>query len=143
MNQDLATLDSDPAKLGFPPTLPIEIALREQSPKEICAAYGISLEEWRVIRESPIFVKALHKADEMLQVEGMSFRVKARLQSEELLKTSWALIHSSNDAVPPNVKADLIKFTIKAAGLDASVEQKALGGGGGQANTLQININLG
>jgi len=43
----LTILDSDPAKIGWPPTLPIEIALREQTPKEICAAYGIDRAEWQ------------------------------------------------------------------------------------------------
>ena len=143
MSTELAKLDSDPAKLGFPPSLPIEIAMREMPVKEVCAAYGITRSEWDDIRVNPLFVRALEKANEMLQQEGMSFRAKARLQSEELLKTSWALIHSSNDQVPPNVKADLIKFTIKAAGLDASIEQKSQGGGGGIGNALQININLG
>ena len=142
MSTELTKLDTDPAKLGFPPTLPIEIALREQTPQEICDAYSITRAEWGVIRQNPLFITAVTQAHDMLQKEGMSFRVKARLQAEELLKTSWALIHSSNDIVPPNVKADLIKCTIKAAGLDASVEQKAQGGGG-QANALQININLG
>jgi hypothetical protein len=38
------------------------------------------------------------------------------------------------------VKADLIKFTIRAAGLDGSKDQAAAQG---PQNALQININLG
>jgi hypothetical protein len=139
----LALIDRDPAELGFPPTLPIEIALREQTPREICEAYNISKSEWADIRVNPVFIRALTDAVELLKKEGMTFKIKARLQSEELLKTSWALIHSNNDQVSPAVKADLIKFTIKAAGLDASQEQKLAASAGGQQNALQININLG
>lgn len=143
MSQALSVMDADPAKLGWPPTLPVEIALREQTPKEICEAYDISRAEWARIRIDPLFIDALERAHEMLKKEGMSFRVKARLQSEALLETSWALIHSPNDQVPPNVKASMIQFTIRAAGLDASIEQKASGGLGGGGPGLQININLG
>jgi hypothetical protein len=145
MSNALALLkDNDPAHLGFPPQLPIEIALREEPVKDICEAYGIDRAKWSEIRTNPMFVNALSAAAEMLQREGMTFRTKARLQAEELLKTSWLLIHSSNDQVPPAVKADLIKHTIKFAGLDASIDQKnAGGGGGGFGNALQININLG
>ena len=85
MSTELTKLDTDPAKLGFPPTLPIEIALRDQSPREICDAYNISKAEWGLIRQNPLFVTAVTQAHEMLQKEGMSFRVKARLQGGQLL----------------------------------------------------------
>ena len=52
-------------------------------------------------------------------------------------------IPTLNDAtgfVPPNVQADLLKFTIRAAGLDGSKDQAANAGAIGTA--LQININL-
>jgi hypothetical protein len=128
----------NPAELGYPVTLPIEVALRTAPIKTICEAYGLSREEWEVLRNHPQFVKDVAVAHDELKKEGMSFRMKARLQSEELLKTSWRLIHASNDDVPPSVKADLIKFTIRAAGLEADK-----GATGGPANNLQININLG
>ena len=130
---------SDPAELGFPPTLPVELAMRLAPIPQICAAYDISKEEYEVLRHDPNFRAAVKQAREMLKQEGMSFKMKARLQAEELLSTSWNLIHASNDDVPPNVKADLIKFTIRAAGLDGSKDQAA-----NQHNMtgLQININL-
>ena len=130
---------SDPAELGFPPTLPIELAMRVAPVQQICAAYDITREEYEALRYDPNFRAAVKKARDMLKEEGMSFKMKARLQAEELLSTSWNLIHSDNDEVPPNVKADLIKFTIRAAGLDGSKDQAA-----SQHNMtgLQININL-
>lgn len=78
----------------------------------------------------------------MIREEGTSFKLKARIQSEELLKTSWELIHGKD--TPAVVKADLIKHTIRFAGLDASIEQKAQANGGNAgSNNFQININLG
>lgn len=129
----------DPAELGYPATLPIEVALRTAPIRRICEAYSITREEWEELRHHPQFIADVAAAHKELQKEGMSFKMKARLQSEELLKTSWRLIHASNDDVPPSVKADLIKFTIRAAGYEADAKN----GAGASANNLQININLG
>jgi hypothetical protein len=126
----------DPAELGFPPMLPIELAMRTAPVPEICAAYGIGKDELTTLIKDPLFAAAFHAAKEMLQKDGMSFRIKARMQAEELLKKSWALIHS--DHTPTPVKADLIKSTIRWAGYEPKGD-----GPGGVGNAFQININLG
>lgn len=128
----------NPAELGYPATLPIEVALRTASIQRICEAYGITREEWDELRQNPMFIADVKAAHEELKKDGMSFRMKARLQSEELLKQSWRMIHASSDEVPPSVKADLIKFTIRAAGLEADSKSTV-----SATNNLQININLG
>jgi len=129
---------ADPALLGYPPTLPLEIALKTATPKELCEEYGITKQEWDELRADERFRRDVAQYIEMLKEEGMSFKLKARLQSEELLKTSWRMIHSVSGEVPASVKADLIKFTIRAAGLDGSAQKEGASGG---AN-LQINIVL-
>lgn len=131
----------DPALLGYPATLPIEVALQTAPIKDICMAYGITREQWNQLRVHPQFVADVRAAHEELKKEGMSFRMKARLQADELLKKSWQMIHEPFDRVPANVKADLIKFTVRAAGLEP--DSKGGVGGGGSGNNLQINIVLG
>ena len=140
LSDPLAAPSEDPAELGWPPTLPIEVALRVAPNSKICEAYGISRTEWEDIRRQPGFVNAVAAARKELEKEGMSFKMKARLQSEELLKTSWRLIHDASGDVPPSVKADLLKFTVRAAGLDGSKDPAVAGG---PQNALQINIHLG
>lgn len=135
------TLDNDPSTLGWPPTLPIEVALQTAPIRRICEAYGLSKDDWDNLRLDPVFQSDVRAASEELKKEGMSFKMKARLQSEELLKTSWQMIHDRSQLIPPAVRADLIKFTIRAAGLDGSKDQANGGPAGGTA--LQININLG
>lgn len=130
---------NDPAEIGYPPTLPVELALRTAPVADICAAYGIDREQWETLKQDPVFRHELAVAVEMVKKEGMSFKLKARLQSEELLKTSWKMIHSPSDEVPPSVKADLLKFTVRAAGLDGSNDKTQAN----NANNFQININLG
>jgi hypothetical protein len=128
----------DPAAIGWPPTLPVEIALKTAPMSEIREAYGYSLDEWMALKGDPAFLADLAAAMQMVKKEGMSFKLKARLQAEELLKTSWRLIHAPQDEVPSSVKADLLKATMRWAGYDVK-EQAAVTGGAG----LNIQINLG
>lgn len=129
----------DPALLGYPATLPIEVALQTAPIRTICEAYGLTREQWNQLRVHPQFVADVRAAHEELKKDGMSFRMKARLQADELLKKSWQMIHEPFDRVPANVKADLIKFTVRAAGLEPDSKSNAASA----ANNLQININLG
>ena len=140
-------LTADPAALGWPPSLPLELALRQYPPREICAGYRITRQEYERLRADPSFRRAVAEAAETLKHgEGASFRLKARAQSEELLKTSWALIHKPLSEVSANVKASLIQMTIRCAGLDASIEQKAkaqVQATSASLTALTINLHLG
>jgi hypothetical protein len=139
-------LTADPAALGWPPSLPFDLALAQQPVKEICKAYGMNRHEYERLRADENFCKAVSAAVETLKEDGASFKLKARAQSEELLKTSWALIHKPLDEVSASVKAQLIMFTVRCAGLDASVEQKARAQATAQAaslTALTINLHLG
>lgn len=126
----------NPSDLGYPATLPVEIALNMLPVADICTAYNISTARWLLIKNDPVFQQQLEAAKDMLKKEGMSFQLKAKLQSEELLRTTWNLIHSH--AVPPNVKADLIKSTIRWAGYEAQASSAAISNGSG----FSININF-
>lgn len=129
----------DPAEIGWPATLPVEIALKVAPLKDIQAAYNYSDEEWLALRDDPAFLSDLAAAVAMVKVEGASFKLKARMQADEVLKTSWRLIHAPLDEVPSSVKADLIKSTVRWAGYD----NKEGVGGMTNGNAFQININLG
>ena len=133
-----ATVVADPARLGWPPTLPIELALKTASPQQLKEEYGYSDEAWDALRVDPGFLKDLTQALETVRQEGMSFKLKAKLQAEELLKQSWKLIHSPGESVPPSVKADLIKATMRWAGYDNKDTATAA-----VANGLSINIHMG
>ena len=127
----------DPARLGYPPTLPIEVALRTASIRDTCIAYGLSSEEWDRIRFDPIFLADLQRAVEMVKKDGMSFKLKAKLQAEELLKTSWRLIHDVD--APHAVRSQLIQATMRWAEYDGAGKDAGVGA---NAN-FNIQINLG
>jgi hypothetical protein len=128
---------ADPACLGYPPTFPIELALHTAPTPAILAEYDISDEEWEQLKQHPTFLADLKRAMDMVQQEGMSFRLKAKLQAEELLKTSWRMIH--DPASPANVRADLVKATMRWAQYDTP----AANGVGAGGTSLQINFVMG
>jgi len=129
----------DPAIMGWPATLPLEVALKSHDIAHVLEAYGIDEERWLSLKNDPLFIADVNFYNEELKKDGMSFKLKARLQSEELLKTAWKMIH---DAVTPAaVRADMLKFVVRVAGLDASKEAATTGPG--SVMGLQINIDLG
>jgi hypothetical protein len=130
----------DPATIGYPQTLVIELALKTATPAELQLEYGYTDDEWMALRDNVNFLSDLAMMCETVKKEGASFKLKARLQMEEYLKTSWRMVHAPSDEVPSSVKADLIKSTARWAGYD--VRDGASANGVAQ-NAFQININLG
>jgi len=103
---------------------------------EVIARHGISSNELLIFQADPVFKLKIKSYREEIKTKGMTFKLKARAQAEELLTTSWLLIH--DPSVAPSVKADLIKSTVKWAGLEPKNEQEISTGSG-----VSITINLG
>ncbi|TXH10866.1 MAG: hypothetical protein E6R04_04185 [Spirochaetes bacterium] len=125
----------DPSDISYPVSLPIELALNEHPAGDICRSYGMSVDDLTRLMEDPVFSAALKNARNMLKKEGVSFKLKAKMQAEELLKTSWGIIHDPRS--PHSVRADLIKSTVKWAGYDVSENTSVHTGSG-----FAININF-
>lgn len=141
----LALLDSkDPTSLVWPPTLPIELALKTASPAELQREYGYTDDEWEALPRNPVFMRELAGACELVRQEGMSFKLKAKLIAEENLKQVWKMIHADHALVPAAVKGKLIELTARWAGFDPRNNgEEGAHGGPVNANTLNIQINLG
>jgi hypothetical protein len=103
---------------------------------EVITRHGISTNELLVFQADPVFRIKIKGYREEIKTKGMTFKLKARAQAEELLTTSWLLIH--DPSVAPSVKADLIKSTVKWAGLEPKSEPEINTGNG-----VSITINLG
>jgi len=104
---------------------------------EIKDRHRISASDLLVFNSDPVFLKRVESYRDEVREKGLTFRLEARAQAEELLTTSYMLIH--DPAVSPAVKADLIKSTVKWAGLEPknNEDQNASVGG------VKIMINLG
>jgi hypothetical protein len=68
--------------------------------------------------------------------KGLAFKLKARVQAEELLRTSY--IMTQDPDVPASVKADLIKSTVKWAGYDAPAPVQGVNTTGGVSVTINF-----
>jgi len=104
---------------------------------DIMQRHKISTSDLLQYNADPVFLKKVDHFRTEVREKGITFKLKARTQAEELLTTSWLLIH--DPAVSPAVKADLIKSTVKWAGLEPKESQDTLNAGGG----VKITINLG
>jgi hypothetical protein len=125
----------NPAQLGFPPMLPYELAMKTDTAANICRAYGMTREQFTELIAHPTFIKAYQEAIEALKVDGMGFKVKARMQAEAYLDTAFHM--AQNPGTSDSVRADIIKNTVRWAGFDAKAAEV------GQGNSFNIQINLG
>lgn len=132
---DLMAALRDPTTLGYPPMLPVELALKIDTPAKICEIYGITRDDFSRIIRHPVFIKAYQEAVESLKVDGMSFKLKAKMQAEGYLATAFQLVQNANTS--DAVRADLIKNTVRWAGYDAKAVDT------GQGSSFNIQINLG
>ena len=87
---------------------------------EVIERHAITPSDMLKFNEDPIFRKKVEIYRNDIREKGVTFRLKARAQAEELLVTSWQLIHSPE--VSPAVKADLIKSTVKWGNLEPKNE---------------------
>lgn len=105
--------------------------------QEVMGRHSIDANDLITFKRDPVFLKKVEHYRDEVREKGMTFRLKARAQAEELLTTSYLLIH--DPGVSPAVKADLIKSTVKWAGLEPKNDDNAEGAAGG----VRITINLG
>jgi hypothetical protein len=105
--------------------------------QEVMTRHSINANDILKFNADPVFLKKVEHYRDEIRDKGMTFKLKARAQAEELLTTSWLLIH--DPSVSAAVKADLIKSTVKWAGLEPKGDQEINTGAGG----VRITINLG
>jgi len=104
---------------------------------EVKDRHKVTASDILVFNKDPVFLKKVESYRDEIRDKGMTFKLKARAQAEELLTTSWSLIHSPDTSAA--VKADLIKSTVKWGGLEPKGDVTTEGTGGG----VKITINLG
>jgi len=104
---------------------------------EVKDRHKVSADDILVFNKDPVFLKKVNSYRDEIREKGMTFKLKARAQAEELLTTSWTLIHNPDTSAA--VKADLIKSTVKWGGLEPKGDVTTEGTSGG----VKITINLG
>ena len=122
--------------------LALDVALRLEGSgedvAEIVLRHNITTAILLEYNNDKLFLDRVSNYRNEVRDNGITFKLKARTQAEELLKTSWLLIH--NPETSAAVKADLIKATVKWAGLEPKGDAIIADGSGGG---VRIMINLG
>jgi len=108
-----------------------------ESMPDIMLRHAITQSELITYNQDSMFLKKVEHLREEVKEKGMTFRLKAKAQAEELLTTSWTLIHAPD--VSAAVKADLIKSTVKWGNLEPQKDAMNIEGGSGGV-TIQINL---
>lgn len=124
------------AELTFDPRLAYELALGVDKAEGVFAKYGIIGEQAVRLLGSTAFIATVKKYKEEITSSGISFKLKAKIQAEDLLTHSYLM--ATDPEVPFAVRADLIKWTARVAGL----EPKEKDGGGGAAAGFTLNLTF-
>lgn len=116
LNPSTSVPSSDPSLPPYPRGLVLDLALKTQPVASLLVDYGITPEQFKEITQLPVFRHDMLEMRDKLKEEGFSFRVKAQAQAEQYLQQAWKMVH--DPMVPANVRADLVKWTAKVAGLE-------------------------
>ena len=126
----------NPAARGWTASFVVDVAMGV-SDDTLCDVHGLQYHELQAWKDDPGFIIQLAAVQKELAKEGVSFKLKAQMQAEAMLQTSWALVHSP--ATPASVKAVLIKDTVRWAGFDAPAQANEGGRGGFSVNIVLNN----
>jgi hypothetical protein len=109
--------------------LAVELAMRMEPPEDIFPRYGYNVAGAAELMESPAFTVLLGKIGTEIRENGLSFRMKAKAISEELLP--HALDMATDPLCSSAVRADLIKWAAKVAGNEPAPAKVGVGEGAG------------
>jgi len=114
----------------WPPDFLLELALGLEPTQDIMDRYGVTplqLQQWY---EHPVFKKELTELQKRISDEGLSFKLKSRVQAEQYLKEIHKVM--TDRATPPNVKLEILRSLAKWAGFEPKEEK----------NQTQVNVQV-
>lgn len=118
---DIYVEPEDPTLTGpYPRGLALDLVLEVGTLKEILDSYNLTPEAFKKIMANSAFRREYEAHKESMDTEGWSFRKKCQAQAELYLNLVFRLTNS--DHTPAAVRADLIRHTVKWAGLDSPVQ---------------------
>lgn len=116
--------------------LAVELALHIDDAEEIFLRHGYSPEQAADLLESPAFMLLMQQAQKEVLENGISFRTKAKLIANELLPYAHDI--ATDPLQSAAVRASLIQWTVKIAGL----EPKEMKDDGKSGSGLTLSIQF-
>jgi hypothetical protein len=106
VSNDLLELESLPGiPEPFSAFLPVELALRTDTPANIFKAYGLSKLQAERLVKTQAFITAYKQAVEDMQKDGYSIRMKAKMQTEANLGVLYMMGQDREAAMADRIKA--------------------------------------
>ena len=99
----------------WPPRLAFDLALGEEL-DTLVTRYDLTHSQLHSLLLTPAFQKEVDKHKLDISENGVSFRLKAKLQAEDYLRDLDAIVHDPE--TPPAVRLDAIKSAVKWAGYE-------------------------
>lgn len=107
---------------NWPPMLPFELALGLDTVETILDKYGVSQSDYEYISLLPAFRKEIVDHSNIIQKDGVTYRIKAKLQSEMYLDEVHDI--ATNHDYPVAARLDAIKWIGKMADLEPKDNSK-------------------
>lgn len=95
----------NPAVLGFPPGLPVELVMGLNSIKKICEGYGITREDYDALCENPVFAAQITGYLDMKEETDGMFKLQAKLMSYRALDEQFKMMVDKEIAPALRLKA--------------------------------------
>lgn len=122
--------------LEIEPRMVLEIAMGLREPREIAEDYGFSATQWELLKVHDPFKKQVEDKKAELKQNGVTFRLKSAVIAEELLEDLY--LKATHEDASFHTVLEAVKFTSKAAGLDAPKQDGQAAGSG-----FSISITIG
>lgn len=117
------------------PKFILEVASGLIEPAQLAENYGYTPEEWLFLKEYDPFVKQVDAKKAELKAGGFTFRMKAAIAAEDILEEAYRKAKEKDSSF--HTQLEFLKFTARAAGIDAPVREANVG------SSFSISINLG
>ena len=104
-------------KSPYPVGFALDLALETAPLADILASYELTPSEAQAIFANDVFRREFRAHRQAMSVDGYSFKMKCKAQSEGYLKLLWNLAHAADTPAP--VRAQIVANTVKWAALDS------------------------
>lgn len=137
IDADDATEITEPERIDFE-RLAYDVALKYNTPEELCLQHGLSQGVFDRIADNPVFQQAVVVAEREITEQGTEFKLKARKLSSEVLDQLAVIALDDKASHTDRIKA--ISELAKLAGHHQPEPASATAAAGFQVN-IQLNQN--
>lgn len=135
-DDDLFPLEARvPPVVDIPPELIMGIAMGMEEPKDLAYRHGIVGEQWEQLCKWKPFLDAVAKQRAELEANGFTFRLKAKLLTEDVFDEAYKIAKSNETTLMQ--KIEFVKLGAKLADMEPKQSAQVAAGPG-----FSISINF-